>query len=59
MGYRLFDIKTQVAKPLIEALHAIDPQMVREALIHRFLDCFYDGCKVVEFKPFVDEMVKA
>ena len=55
----LFDVKAKVAKPLIEALRAIDPQMVREAMIPRFLDCFYDGCKDAELKLFVDEMVKA
>lgn len=54
----LSEIKTQVAKPIVEALGAIDPQMVREALTSRFLDCFYAGCKDAQLKAFVDEMVK-
>ncbi len=54
----LFDVKAQVAKPLIEALRAIDPKMVREAMIPRFLACFYAGCEDAALKTFVDEIVK-
>lgn len=53
----LFEVKKQVAKPLLEALRSIDPQMVRECMIPRFLDCFYGGCKDDELKAFVDEVV--
>lgn len=53
----LFDVKKQVAKPLLEALHAIDAQLVKECMIPRFLDCFYAGCKDEELKAFVDEVV--
>ena len=53
----LFDVKKQVAKPLLEALRSIDPQMVKECMIPRFLDCFYAGCKDDELKAFVDEVV--
>lgn len=52
----LFEVKKQVAKPLLEALRAIDPQLVRECMIPRFLDCFYAGCRDEELKAFVDEM---
>lgn len=53
----LFDVKKQVAKPLLEALRAIDAQLVKECMIPRFLDCFYAGCKDEELKAFVDEVV--
>lgn len=53
----LFEVKKRVAKPLLDALKAIDPQMVKECMIPRFLDCFYAGCKDAELKAFVDEIV--
>ena len=53
----LVEVKKQVAKPLLEALKSIDPQMVKECMIPRFLDCFYAGCKDEEIKAFVDEVV--
>ncbi|WP_312426640.1 RpiB/LacA/LacB family sugar-phosphate isomerase [Lacrimispora sp.] len=53
----LFEVKKQVAKPLLEALKSLDPQMVKECMIKRFLDCFYEGCKDEEIKAFVDQMV--
>jgi ribose 5-phosphate isomerase RpiB len=52
----LFEVKKQVAKPLLEALKSLDPQMVKECMIPRFLDCFYEGCKDEEIKAFVDQM---
>ena len=55
----LFDVKKQVAKPLLEALHTVDAQLVKESMIPRFLDCFYAGCKDAELKKFVDGIVKA
>ena len=55
----LFDVKKQVAKPLLEALHTVDAQLVKECMIPRFLDCFYAGCKDAELKKFVDGIVKA
>lgn len=53
----LFEVKKQVAKPLLDALNAIDPQLVKECMIPRFLDCFYAGCKDDELKAFVDNVV--
>ena len=53
----LFEVKKQVAKPLIEALKAVDPELVKGCMIPRFLDCFYAGCKDDELKAFVDEVV--
>lgn len=55
----LFDVKKQVAKPFIEALKAIDPELVKGCMIPRFLDCFYAGCKDDEIKAFVDGVVAA
>ena len=34
-----------------------DQNMVKEALIPRFLDCFYAGCKDDELKAYVDSVV--
>lgn len=53
----LFEVKGQVAKPLIEALKSLDAQLVKECMIPRFLDCFYAGCKDAELKAFVDQVV--
>lgn len=53
----LFEVKKQVAKPLLDALNAIDPQLIKECMIPRFLDCFYAGCKDDELKAFVDKVV--
>lgn len=53
----LFEVKKQVAKPLLDALNAIDSQLVKECMIPRFLDCFYAGCKDDELKAFVDNVV--
>ena len=36
----LFDMKKQVARPLLDALNAVDVQLVKECMIPRFLDCF-------------------
>lgn len=52
----LFEVKKQVAKPLLDALKEIDPQMIKECMIPRFLDCFYAGCQDAELKAFVDEV---
>ena len=54
----LNDFKARVGKPVLEALKALDPQMVKEALTDRFLECFYEGCKDESLKAFVDEMKK-
>lgn len=52
----LFDMKKQVARPLLDALNAVDVQLVKECMIPRFLDCFYAGCKDDELKAFVDRI---
>lgn len=53
----LSEVKKQVAKPILDAVKAIDPQMVKECMSPRFLDCFYAGCKSHELKDFVDEIL--
>lgn len=50
----LFEVKQQVAKPFLEALRAIDPQIVRECMMFRFLNCFYEGCRDDAIKAYVD-----
>ncbi len=52
----LSDFKKRVAKPLVEALKALDQNMVREALIPRFLECFDSGCRDAEIKAYVDSL---
>ncbi len=51
----LFEVKKQVAKPLVEALKAVDPELVKGCMIPRFLDCFYAGCRDAQLKTFVDQ----
>jgi len=41
----------------LEALGTLAPQMVKECMIPRFLDCFYECCKDEEIRAFVDHMV--
>lgn len=55
----LFEVKAQVAKPLLEALSAIDPQMMKECMIPRFLECFYVGCKDEKIRAFVDNVCES
>ena len=52
----LFEVKSQVAKPLLEALRALDPELVKGCMIPRFLDCFYAGCQDPEIRAFVEEI---
>ena len=52
----LFEVKSQVAKPLLEALRALDPELVKGCMIPRFLDCFYAGCQDPELRAFVEEI---
>lgn len=52
----LFKVKEQVAKPLLEALKSIDPQLVKECMTNNFLNCFDAGCKDAEIKAFVDSV---
>lgn len=53
----LFEMKSQVAKPLIEALESVDFEMMKECITPRFLECFYAGCKDAELRAFVDKVV--
>ena len=56
--YIVFLDQDSVAKPrMVEALKSLDQNMVKEALIPRFLDCFYAGCKDDELKAYVDSVV--
>ena len=51
---KLVEVKAAVAKPLIEALKAIDQDIVKKSLTLRFLECFNAGCKDPELKKFVE-----
>ena len=53
----LFEVKKQVAKPLLEALGALDPVLVKSCMIPRFLECFYAGCQNDEIRAFVDHQL--
>lgn len=53
----LFQVKGQVAKPLVEALESVDPELVKACMIPRFLDCFYAGCQDDTLRAFVDKVV--
>ncbi len=51
---KLVEVKAAVAKPLIEALKAMDQDIVKKSLTPRFLECFNAGCKDPELKKFVE-----
>lgn len=55
---KLFETKAAVAKPLLDALKAMDQDLVKNALTPRFLECFYEGCKDESLKAYVDSFVK-
>lgn len=52
----LFEVKSQVAKPLLEALRDLDPELVKGCMIPRFLECFYAGCQDPELRALVEEI---
>ena len=54
----LFKVKEAAAKPLIEGLKCVDPEIVRKSLTPRFLECFRAGCKDDALRAFVEELVK-
>jgi len=54
---KLFEQKAAVAKPLIEALKAMDQAIVKNALTPRFLECFNEGCQDAELKAYVDSLL--
>lgn len=54
----LFEVKTQVARPLLEALQKLDQQLVRQCMIPRFLECFYAGCMDEEIEKYVKSVAK-
>lgn len=50
-------VKRAVAKELPDAIRAIDPAIVRQAITPNFLAVFREGCKVPELAELVDELV--
>ena len=54
---KLVEVKTAIAKPLIEGLKAMDQDVVKKSLTPRFLECFNAGCKDPELKAFVDSLL--
>jgi ribose 5-phosphate isomerase B len=54
---KLVEVKAAVAKPLVEALSAMDQDVVKKSLTPRFLECFNAGCKDPELKKFVDSLL--
>ena len=54
---KLVEVKAAVAKPLVEALGAMDQDIVKKSLTPRFLECFFAGCKDEELKKFVEGLV--
>lgn len=53
----LFEVKDALAKPLIEGLSQLDQNMIRECLTPRFVEFFYENCKVGELKEFVESLL--
>lgn len=54
----LNEMKDAVAKPLIEALEAIDPELLKKSLTPRFLECFYAGCEDDNLRDYVKKHVQ-
>ncbi len=54
---KLVEVKAAVAKPLVEALSAMDQDIVRKSLTPRFLECFFEGCKDEELRKFVEGLL--
>ena len=54
---KLFEVKAAIAKPLVEALRAMDQDIVKKSLTPRFLDCFFEGCKDEELRKFVEGLL--
>jgi ribose 5-phosphate isomerase B len=54
---KLVEVKAAVAKPLVEALSAMDQDIVNKSLTPRFLECFFAGCKDEELKKFVEGLL--
>ncbi|MBQ3385594.1 MAG: RpiB/LacA/LacB family sugar-phosphate isomerase [Erysipelotrichaceae bacterium] len=54
---KLFEVKAAIAKPLVEALSAMDQDIVKKSLTPRFLDCFFEGCKDEELRKFVEGLL--
>ncbi len=51
---KLDEVKKAVAKPLTEALAAMDQDIVKKSLTPRFVECFMAGCQDPELKKFVE-----
>ncbi len=54
---KLVEVKAAIAKPLVEALSAMDQDIVKKSLTPRFLECFFAGCKDEELKKFVEGLL--
>ncbi|MBR2544813.1 MAG: RpiB/LacA/LacB family sugar-phosphate isomerase [Erysipelotrichaceae bacterium] len=54
---KLVEVKAAIAKPLVEALSAMDQDIVKKSLTPRFLDCFFEGCKDEELRKFVEGLL--
>lgn len=54
----LNEVKAAVAKPLLDALKAVDQDLVKGALTNRFLECFYAGCQDDALRAYVESLVK-
>ena len=54
---KLVEVKAAIAKPLVEALSAMDQDIVKKSLTPHFLECFNAGCKDPELKKFVDSLL--
>ena len=54
---KLVEVKAAIAKPLVEALSAMDQDIIKKSLTPRFLECFFAGCKDEELKKFVEGLL--
>lgn len=52
----LLELKSQVAKPVLEGLKSLDPAMVKVCLTPQFMACFSAGCQCDEMKRYVESL---
>jgi len=52
----LFEMKKAAAKPIVEALKAVDQNMVKECLTPHFMEAFLAGCQCDEIKAYLTNL---
>lgn len=54
---KLLDVKSQIARPFLEALANVDQTLVKQALTPRFMSCFNANCQNNQIRGFVEKIL--